>query len=84
MSESRDFEEARKPPPLPQSQKSEKNLKELRPLKGAKSAIWLHFGLCVVETKLVNNKEVECWHCESAVKHSARGNTNLRRSGTKA
>ena len=71
MSESR--EEAGKPPPLPQSQKSEKKLKERRPLKGAKSAIWLHFGLRVVEAELGNNKEVECWHYEAAVKDS--GNT---------
>ena len=59
-------------------------MKELRPLKGAKWAIWLHFGLCVAKAKLVNNKE-ECWHCGAAVKHS--GNTiNLagNMEGTKA
>ena len=53
MSESR--EEAGEPLPLPQLQESEKSLKELRPLKGAKSVMWLHFGLCVVDAKLVNN-----------------------------
>ena len=66
MSESR--EGAGEPPPLLQLQESEKSLKELRPLKGATSVIWLHFGLRLVEAKLVN-KEVECWHCEAAVKH---------------
>ena len=42
-------------------------------MKGAKLALWLHFSLRVVKAKLVNNTEVECWHCEAAVKHS--GNT---------
>ena len=57
-----------------------KNLDKLRPLRGAKLAIWLHFGVRVVETKLVNDQEVESGHCWSAVKHTARGTTNLRRS----
>ena len=64
MSESR--EEAG---PLPQLQDLEKSLKELRPLEVAKSAILLHFGLHVVEAKLVNVEEVECWHCGAALKH---------------
>ena len=61
MSDSREFEEAGKPPLLSQSQDSEKNLKELRPLNDAKSAIWLH--LLMVEAKLVNKKVVKCGPC---------------------
>ena len=74
MSESR--EEAGEPPPVPKLQESKKNLKELGPLKSAKSAIWLHFclrELRMVEAKLVImnkiNKEVECGHCGASVKH---------------
>ena len=57
-------EEAGELPPLLRLQVLEKSLKELRPLKVAKSAIliWLHFGLCEVEAKLVNNKEVKYRH----------------------
>ena len=80
MSESR--EEAGKPPPLPHSQKSV--VKDLRPLNaGEKSAIWLHFGLRLGEAKLVNNKEVECWHSGAAVKHSG-NTTNLAGHGNVA
>ena len=57
--------------------------KELRPLKDAKLAIWLHFGLSVVKAKLVNNKGVECWHRGAAVKHSG-NTTNLAADMTKA
>ena len=54
-----------------QEKPSEK--RELRPLKGAKAPIWLHFGFLVVEGSIVNMKEVECRHCGAPVKYS--GNT---------
>ena len=52
----REREEAGEPPPLPELQEPEISLKELRPLKGAKSAIWLHFSLRVVEAKFITRK----------------------------
>ena len=52
-------------------------------LKGATLAGWLHLGLCVVKANLVNNKEVECWHCEAAMKHSG-NTTNLAANMAKA
>ena len=67
MSES--WKVARDPPPLPQLQKFEKKLKELRLLKGAKSATWLNFDLCFVEVKLVSKNKVE-WHCETAMRYT--------------
>ena len=45
MSESR--EEAGEPSPLPQLQESEKSLKELRPLEGAKSTIMVALRLAI-------------------------------------
>ena len=44
--------------------------KWLKPRKGAKSAIWLHFRFRVVEERFVNDKAVEYWHFGSAVKYS--------------
>ena len=53
-----------------------KELERAEATEGAKLAIWLHFGLRVVKAKLVNNMEVECWHCGAAVKCSGNA-TNL-------
>ena len=48
--------------------------------EGEKSVTWLHFGLRLGEANLVNNNEVECWHCGATVKQSG-NTTNLAGHG---